>query len=482
MSSLGFGTCTGASGVTTGGVLAQLIALGAADTYLTANPEVTYWRVRIQKSTNFAMEPIMQTFTGAPAWGNEVQITLNRTGDLVYWMYVLIDIPAIAALQLPSGDGSLRSLCTSQFPFGDGVCASACDPCGDGPDEGACGNCVEQDDAGDVVDDEIDSCTGLRRPYANWVNEIGFAALDRVCFSIGGQVIDTVYSYYMHMWEELSGQPGKRLEEMIGKRFTRAQLVADSQRPRRLYVPIPFYFTQHSANALPLVSLQFHSLQVHVTFSPLAKLIQTSDCDVQVVKCSDGQPISNNDMNAVLETTYIYLDMEERDRFAVGSFQQLITQVQQFSTTARSANIRAQLNFNHPTLELMWAVQRRCQADANNTFNFSGAFGRDPIVRAGLRINNLPRFDREGPYFRLSQPWEKHTNIPRSFVYVYSFALHPEDCQPSGSLNFSRIDNVEFNVDLQPEISSEDTSLVIFARNFNILRLRDGLGGILFSN
>lgn len=490
MSTLGFGACgSSAAGVTTGGVLSQLIALGAADTHLTANPEVTFWRARVQKCTNFAYESIMQTYTGAAAWGSEVQVTLNRTGDLIYWMYVLIDVPGIVAVQADSdnnllyrGKGKGKCGAASQFPW-----ASPCDPCDDPKRVTDCNQVNDpfEDDCAedfDDFDDDVDGCTGLRKPYANWVNEIGHAALQRVCFSIGGQVIDTIYSHYMHMWEELSGQPGKRLEEMIGKRMTRSQLVHDSSTDRRLYVPLPFYFTQHSGNALPLVSLQFHSVQIHVTFTALDLLIQTSDCDVLVCKCSNGQPITNNDMNSVLDTTYVYLDMEERDRFAVGSFQQLITQLQQFSTSGRTSSISAQLNFNHPCLELIWALQRKCQADANNTFNYSGPWNTDPIIRAGLRINNLPRFDREATFFRLKVPYEVHTNIPKNFIYCYSFALKPEDCQPSGTLNMSRIDNVEFRADINPHISGTDVSIIIFGRNFNILRFKEGLGGLLFSN
>jgi hypothetical protein len=287
------------------------------------------------------------------------------------------------------------------------------------------------------------------------------------------------------MWEELSGQPGKRLEEMIGHTPfpDRAALVEMSKHNRKLYVPLPFYFTRHSGNALPLVSLQFHSLQVHIHFADLRRLIQVSDCDVLVVKCCDNQPITANDIRSLLDTTYVYLDQEERDRFAVGSFQQLITQVQHYSMSGNtSEQITAQLNFNHPTLELIWAVQRQCQAVANNTFNYSGAWGRDPIVRAKLLINNLSRFEREAEYFRLVQPYQHHTNIPHGYVYSYSFALFPEDCQPTGSLNFSRIDNVEFSVCLQPAIAATAVNMMIFARSWNILRYKEGLGGTLYSN
>jgi hypothetical protein len=453
------GFCGGTtSGTTSGGTLSQLIALGAADTHLTANPTVTFWRLRIQKCTNFAMESIMQTYTGSASWGSEVQITLNRTGDLVYWMYVLLEVPGIVGHRVDSGG----TVAGQRFP------QASCDPCQDGKLE--------------VDEDEDEDCDGMAGPYANWVDELGFAALKSVAFSIGGQVIDTVYSHYLHMWEELSGKPGKRLYEMIGKRFHRDQLVADSQRDRRLYVPLPFYFTRHSGNALPLVSLQFHSLQVHVKFACLSELVQVSGPDVRVLKTLDSQPLTNNDLSSVLDTTYVYLDMEERDRFAVGSFQQLITQVQPYSTPSNSNSIKATLNFNHPTLELIWAVQRDCQHTANNTFNYSGKFERDPIERASLLINNLHRFDREATYFRLVQPYQTHTNIPQGFIYVYSFALHPEDCQPSGSLNFSRIDNVTFSAQLQSELGTEKTNLIMFARSFNILRFKEGLGGLLYSN
>jgi hypothetical protein len=498
--SFGFGGLT--AGVTSSGTLAQLIALGASDTHLTADPSITFWRLRVAKCTNFAVESIIQTYTGTVSWGSEVQITLNRTGDLIYWMYVLIDIPGIRAIDQCASGPRERGVGRLQFPH-----EKVCDPCHDEGSErcdlrsgssssssssssscsssksscsSSCSDtsseCSESSSSSDFCDE------GLQGPWAHWVDSIGFAAIPRVSYSVGGQQIECLHSDYMYMWEELSGQPGKRLEEMIGKGFSTAELVRMSRRPRRLYVPIPFSFTRHSGNALPLVSLQFHTVQVHVHFACLETLIKVSGPDVLVVSCHNGQPIGNNDMCSYLDTTYVYLDMEERDRFAVGSFQQLITQVQSFCTTGHlSEQITVQLNFNHPCLELIWAVQRQCQRAANNVFNFSGAFCEDPIRRARLSLNNHSRFDREAGYFRMVQPYQSHTNIPKAFIYDYSFALFPEDCQPSGSLNFSRIDNVEFSVRLQEVIASTPVNLIIFCRNFNVFRCKEGLGGLLYA-
>jgi hypothetical protein len=438
------------------------LALGALDVHLTASPDVTFFRHRVQQHTNFQMEPVLQQFNTPVSFGSDVMAQVNRTGDLVHYIYVVIDLPAIKAAVVPSGDTAFRQ----RFPS----VTDVCDPCADGPQPQECGTgthfTAQAPDTGipiggqnfddgvapgfDPVNPEtfFDTCTGLTGAWCNWVNEIGFAMITRASFTIGGQTIDTLYSHYLHMWEELTGKPGKRLEEMIGKRFTRAQLVEDSQSARTLYVPLPFYFARHSGNSLPLVSLQFHTVNVHLTFERLEKLIQVSAPNVNVVKCSDNQPINNNDICARLELTYIHLDIEERDRFATGSFQQLITQVQCYITNTRNLLINAQLNFNHPCINLMWAVQRKCHADANYTFNYAGKYGKDPIGMANLKLNNQDRFSREATYFRLVQPYQHFTDIPQSFVYSYSFALNPESENPSGSLNFSRIDNVEFNVQL----------------------------------
>lgn len=478
MSSLG-SSCAGA---TAGGTLTELIALGACDRYLTMNATITFWRYRYNKHTNFAMEAIEQPFNSNVAFSADVQATLNRTGDLIYQQYVVIDLPAIQAVTPTAG---VCGIGQQQFPYCD-----PCDPLGDGAPPG-CNCCplpassnVDEDVVfPDINEEDVDFCTGLNKPWAHWVNAIGQFLIKRACLVIGGQVIDTVYSDYMFMWEEIAGQPGKRLTEMIGKRFTRTQLVEDSQQDRRLYVPLPFFYTQNSGNALPMVSLQFHGVQIHVCFEDLQRCVQVSDANCLVVKCGDCQPLNANDLHARLDTTYIYLDVAERDRFAVGSFEQLITQVQIYSVCSKSCQIRLQLNFNHPVIELIWAVRRALQDRCNNHFNYSGKWGRDPITRVHLRFNNLPRFTgREAKYFRLVQPYQYHTLIPDSFVYLFSFALHPEQAQPSGSVNFSRIDTVELLLEIQKQLADEELQVIVFARNWNVFRYREGLGGLAFAN
>ncbi|CAK9253047.1 unnamed protein product [Sphagnum jensenii] len=389
-----------AVGASSGGSLIELVALGAADTYLTMNPSITFWRFRYNKHTNFTLESIQQCFNVQPAFGATVQVTLNRVGDLVYWMFLVIDLPGIRA-------------CTSTTPGACGVgfttfpaVGDPCNACGDVDDGLSCPQCPLLPDGSAVPDDiptnpldngifdtsnvayldengfvnDVDTCTGLTGPWAHWVNDIGHFVCKFAQIVIGGQVIDTIYNDYLFIWEELSGQPGKRLTEMTGRRFTRSQLVEDAKIARRLYVPLKWWFTQISGNALPLVSLQFHGVQIFVCFEELVKCVQVSTSDVVVVKCGNCSGLVNADLSASLDTTYVYLDVEERDRFATGSFEQLITQVQFYSIATTTSQVHIPLQFNHPIIELIWVVRRECQKLANNHFNYSGFLNQDPVA------------------------------------------------------------------------------------------------------
>ena len=463
------------AGAAAGGCITQIIALGAADKYLTQNPTITYWRFKYNKYTNFALEAIEHNFQTSVLFGADTNLTLNRTGDMIYWTYVLIDLPGISANEQTGN--------STGIPFPGFRATDLCNPCGD-----ATSNEI-------AYPPPVPNCAAPgATPWAVWTNAIGQWLVRRASIVIGGMVIDTVYSEYLFMWEELSGKPGKRLEEMIGKDSSFENLLDDSSRSRRLYVPLPFWFAQSSGNALPVVSLQFHGIQLHVTFADLPSCIQTSAPAsgnyIVVNNRAKNSPIGDNDLRAMIETTYVYLDIEERDRLSMGSFEQLIHQVQHFNLAARNSQVRLTLNFNHPVIELIWGVRRQCQHQMNNHFNFSGVFGEDPVKAVSLKLNNLPRFaPKEGRYFRLVQPWQSHTNIPQAYVYSYSFALHPEEAQPSGSCNFSRIDNIELMLELQDNITNAssatntgDFTVVVYARNWNVIRYRDGLGGLAFSN
>ena len=503
MSSQGIGLYgTGSSG----GAVAELISLGAMDAYLIKGAQCTFWRFRYCRHTNFAMEAVGQPFQSQPSFGGHSQIVFNRAGDLLYYMYVVIDLPGIYACRKSKrfsacyGEDDCDYSRGSQFPSQNAYNSmnsteakdreffrkyarnyenvEMTDPCASELGKaawlknsyGAGYNGSKFDDSSSSTD--CPSVPQEDRPWCHWSNAIGQLLIRRAALVVGGHQTDNLYSDYLFMWEELSGKAGKRLREMIGKRKSRKTLIKDAAMPTRLYVPLPWYFCLNSGNALPLCTLQFHGAQVMVEWERLGKCVVVSSDDVDVRRTDTDQKLSNNDLVAWIDTTYIYLDIEERNRFSLANFDQLITQVQCISREVNGGETTIPLTFNHPTIELIWAVRRKVNEKQNNYFNYSGIQGRDPIEEVSLRLNNLLRFSgREGRYYRLVQPYQHHSSIPKSFVYCYSFALFPEDAQPSGSLNFSRIDNVDMTFKLQDGLGKEQCTVIIFARSWNICRV-----------
>src|SRR5688572_2618953 len=142
------GSCIGASG---GGSLTELMALGAADKYLTQFATITYWRFRYNKYTNFVMEAIEQPFNSSVQFGGDTQVTMNRNGDLVYFQYVTIDLPGIRMGEVGVG--------STGFPVADDVC----DPCGDGEETICHCDDIDGEEEEEEEEDPVD-CTGLTGP------------------------------------------------------------------------------------------------------------------------------------------------------------------------------------------------------------------------------------------------------------------------------------------------------------------------------
>jgi hypothetical protein len=510
---------SGIAGASSGGVLSEMIALGAMESYLIKGATVTFFRYRFARHSNFALESVYQQFNSQVSFGSDSEILLNRVGDLIYFLYIVIDLPGIVACRNGSSACGGNRIFRGVNPY---PSLNAVDAAGDGDsgvdnfqsgaqeadqlyfdqyyngvrdayltDQYGARNAAPAPDAftdtssfqQEFFQAACDNSGLATVPWVHWHQAIGQKIIERAAYVIGGHMIDQLFSDYLYMWEELSGKAGKRLREMIGKRDTRRQLIEDSKANRRLYVPLPFSFTQNSGNALPLVSLQYHGVRLHVKFEELKNLLVVSDPNVNVLKSSDFTPLQSQDLKAWVDTTYVYLDVEERNRFSTANFDQLITQVQYYTDEQRTKSIHIPIRFNHPCIEFIWALRRKVNEDQNNSFNYSGIDGRDPFSNLILKFNNQPRFSgRTAQYFRLVQPYQFHSSIPDSHVYCYSFALDPESAQPTGSVNLSRIDNAEMIIDLQEGLEQEVVQVILYARNWNILRFVEGVGGTLFSN
>ena len=418
----------------------QLVAYGAQDIYLTGNPMITYFKVVYRRHTNFAMESIQQTFNGTPGFNNRVSALISRNGDLVNGMLMEIVLPNLTA----------------------------------------------------VADDH------------RYFHDVGHHILKQVDIEIGGQLIDRHYGDWLEVWSQLTVPASKELgyRWMIGQDLRGATgngdgtddgtlqggVAAGADVPgRRIFVPLQFWFCRNVGLALPLIALQYHEVKVNITFAALA--------DVCV-----GTAASPT-FEANLWVDYIYLDTDERRRFAQVSHEYLIEQLQLNTTNyaAGAAGVvrTVNLTFNHPVKELVWVFKDTAAGDGipqasryvlgtdamGASDNFAGASmrGSNPTRSASLQLNGQDRFaERVGDYFSRFQPFQAHTRVPGSpGVNVYSFALKPEDHQPSGTCNFSRIDNARLRVTTR---ELQGGTMLVFATNYNVLRVMSGMGGLAYSN
>tara|TARA_Y100000389_G_scaffold204261_1_gene255938 strand:- start:2760 stop:4043 length:1284 start_codon:yes stop_codon:yes gene_type:complete len=426
----------------TGGLL-QLVAYGAQDVYLTGNPQITFFKTVYRRHTNFAIESIQQTINGSPDYGKRVTIPISRNGDLIHKILFEITLPRLTDPE--------------QVGF-------------------------------DILSDN----------YDRYVNYVGLRLLDTVEIEIGGQLIDRQYSSWMYIWNELTLSIGKKhgFQDMIG-----ADSDLTSFKESTLYVPLEFWFCRNIGLALPLIALQYHEVKLNITFGSWKNCTYNGTAYVFDSDVS-GSIIPIKNVSCWVD--YIYLDTDERRRFAQLSHEYLIEQLQSSGTHNVSSNsAKISLSFNHPVKELVWYLNSDdLSSFTNQWYNFtdssnivdmgnegsidlqSNIFGIDPdgnnpFETTLLQLNGNDRFaQRDGKYFSLVQPYQHHTNIPsNSGINVYSFALKPEEHQPSGTLNMSRIDTATLSVK-----SSKTGTINVYATNYNVLRILSGMGGLAFSN
>jgi len=237
-----------------------------------------------------------------------------------------------------------------------------------------------------------------------------------------------------------------------------------------LYVPLPFSYTLTPGNSLALINLIGQGFHLHFKFQKLENLITVSDDDVVVFNSATGNPLTSQDLDVKLDTCYIHLSDEERERFANADFSQLQTQTQvSMISNKGSTQVPVALSFQHPIIELLWVVRREINEQHNNYFDFSGIDGRDPVEEVVLKFNSSIRMSgKPGSWYRLVQNYQFHSNIPKQHIYCYSFSLQPESPSPLGSTNFARIEKVEMIFYLQEGLQFENCTIILIARNFNL--------------
>ena len=148
------------------------------------------------------------------------------------------------------------------------------------------------------------------------------------------------------------------------------------------------------------------------------------------------------------------------------------------------------MDFNHPVKELIWVLQtdRIYQVGPNKSYEYFDFSNGEPIPGdtidyAKILFEGNDRFrGREPFYFRVVQPYQYHTRVPRNFIYIYSFGFKPEQHQPTGTCNFSRLDNASLELRLNDCVIQKNTQLNIYATNYNVLRIEGGIAGVIYAD
>ncbi len=441
----------------------QLVAYGAQDIYLTGQPQITFFKSVYRRHTNFATESIMQTINGTSGPGSRVTVTVSRNGDLLENLWIQYN---------PSKIFTTVS-------------------------------------------------TGTVLPA-----DFGHAMLDYLELEIGGQLVDRQYGRWLTIWRDLTEQnpsgtqgvlattgaePTINTTSVLNAKLsdlpttatvvsvgtvTTTELSTRYQRmsythqgatvgtsvatmvdaPSEAYIPMRFWFCRNPGLAIPLIALQYHEVKFNINFTALSVL------------CGGTTPVADYGSIAVY-ADYIYLDTTERRQFAQNAHEYLIDQLQVQQQTAGSVlNPSVRLNFNHPVKEIIFTG-----APVKTSTSITGIATPMPIVANGastsntkvkLTLNGTDRMtERNIKYFTRNQIWDCHTGFGATgsadAIAVYSFALRPEEHQPSGTCNFSRIDTAQLVFSGSETLA---TNIDIYAVNYNVLRIMSGMGGLAYSN
>ena len=510
----------------TGGLI-QLAAYGAQDIYLTGNPQITFFQMVYRRHTNFTIEAIEQTFIGNPDYGQRLDVQLTRNGDLLHRMYIehsatierseAHDNKNIGIVE-HYGHSLLREY---EILIG-----------GQRIDRHSS---LWQRIRGDLNEENPDGYIGR----VNLSSDEGENNGIQYQYMTGNSIAANTDSH-SSTENQLASTGGSSFN---GFTYTKGNTTDNTKAKiaiNKIFIPLQFWFCRHHGLALPLVALQYHNVELIFKIEELKNLFRVCD-NPSFGGFNAGGIIKASSLNVTalsnfgLWCDYIYLDTDERRRFAYEEHEYLIEQIQKAEYNVNLPNNNLEIKFSHPTKEIIWVIQNNTvNSDTGDVYggrnqglgDNRGDWTASPVSvddfkgRWLLKFNNHERFKvRDTEYFTRVQINQHHTgygSVPTAIarksnlksgqfrlsdgnsIGVYSFSLKPEDHQPSGVCNLSRMDSIVLeSIDLKVwaigggsggdyitvgETGSTDLKITIFAVNYNILRIMSGMGGLAYSN
>ena len=525
-----------------GGGLMQLVAYGAQDVYLSGQPQITFWKVTYRRHTNFAMESIENTFNGQADFGRRVQCTISRNGDGAYKTYLQVTLPEISQsdakfarwLDYPGeqlinmveveiggqridrqygdwmhiwnqltltteaerGYNKMVGQTTQLTYITDPTFADVDQPCSDVAPGAVCTprNTLPE--------------TTLYVPLQFWFCRNPGLALPLIALQYHEVKINVEFRPIDEcLWAvtTLSQQSGSaKASGAYNKSLVAASLYVDyiflDTDERRRMAQNPHEYLIEQLQFTGDESIGSSSNKIKLNFNhPCKELVWVVQPDANVDYCT-----------ALTGDTLLYKALGAQPFNYTDSIDALPNAIHAFAgngtVSGTNGFITASGLFSEPGAE--WLSTGTAWSSASHgefyespvegsSVSDAGAFvlaetalnmhcwGQNPVVTAKLQLNGQDRFsEREGTYFDLVQPYQHHTRNPDTGINVYSFALRPEEHQPSGTANFSRIDNANLQLVVSYNtVGGNKTAKVrVYATNYNVLRVMSGMAGVAYSN
>lgn len=404
----------------TGGIF-QLKAKGIQDLYLYEDHGYNFIKQVYRKCENFSSQLNSLHFNNEVNFGKKIDIIIPRKADYLYKLYLKVTLPP---LQITSGT------------------------------------------------------------FAGWINSVGHGLIDYIDVIIGDQLIDRQTGLYMELMNELTQQSSLNSAEnlLIGKFSHNESLEHNALVETTYEIPLKFWFNENLNSSLPLLGLMYHNVKISIKLNNFEDLV-----------AYDGatQPETVRITSASLLTEYIYVDDALRISEMNKSHEFLISQTQYFkeSLINESGSINNfLLNFNHPSKEIFFVLRESSSEDNNDWFNFSkrNTFLPSPtlplLAEAKLTLDGIDRVELSEEFtLRVNNGYHYRGYATNKHIYTMVFCSEPDKWYPTGSLNFSMVDEARLTIHTKTGIASR-VNLFVFCRNFNIITISNGMLGLAFSS
>jgi hypothetical protein len=355
-----------------------------------------------------------------------------------------------------------------------------------------------------------------------WVHKLGNAIIDRIDVNIGGERIDRHYSDWINIWHELTGhiEQNELYDKLMGNIKELTTFDRHEKPAYTLTIPLSFWFCRKAGLSFPIIALQYSTISLTIKLKKIDECayveklptVDNNGDQLNLIQLSLSDIWDNKGyvLNGNLLVDYVYLDSLERKRFAQSAHEYLIETSQRLTINNTSDNKQnINLDFLGPCKEMIWIAQKTAYLEGNQTqrklpfvYSINPNGKNNPLISAQLLLNGYVRIDAfKKNYFNYLQPYVHHTKTPADGINLYSFALFPEEHQPSSACNFSRIANAVFMLtfnkslfsynssDINPWIvpnSNEDQTesttinLTIYASRYDVVRFIGGMGGFAY--